>query len=103
MSGVKKAFKFLDKHLKAPHGFKRINYRIIFEVKMNLTRKAHFEAGGHITATPTVMMCTSVVSRKSVRITLLLASLNDVDLLDDNITLAYLNAPTKKFVLCCLR
>ena len=63
---------------------------------MDLTRKARFVAGGHMTDPPTSMIYASVVSRESVRIALLLASLNDVDLLAGDITLAYLNAPIEE-------
>ena len=47
-----------------------------------------------MTNPPTVMAYASVVSRKSVRIALLLAFLNNVDLLAGDIILAYLNTPT---------
>ena len=96
MSGVKVAFKFLEKGVKAPVGFKGIHCHIIFDVKMDLTRKARFVAGGHMTDPPTSMTYASVVSRESVRIALLLASLNNVELLAGDITLAYLNAPTQE-------
>jgi len=37
----------------APPGYKLIPHRIIFEIKMNFTRKARLVAGGHKTAIPT--------------------------------------------------
>jgi hypothetical protein len=41
--------------------------------------KARLVAGGHTTAAPATITYASVVSRESVRIALLLAALNDVE------------------------
>ena len=49
MTNVKIAFKFLDKGAPPPVGYKGIRCHIIFDVKMDLTRKARFVAGGHMT------------------------------------------------------
>ena len=65
---------------------------------MDLTRKVRFVAGGHMTDPPTVMTYASVVSREYARITLLLASLNDVYLLTIDITRTYFNAPTQEML-----
>ena len=46
---------------------------------MDLTRKARFVAGDHLTDPPTAMTYASVVSRDSVRIAFLLAALNDLE------------------------
>ena len=40
MTSVKIAFKFLEKGINAPVGYKQIPYFIIFDVKMDLTHKA---------------------------------------------------------------
>jgi hypothetical protein len=67
---------------------------MIFDVKMeDIRRKERFVAGGHKTDTPQAMTYTSVVSRESVRITLTLAALNDLDVKMDDIENAYLSAP----------
>ena len=94
MTNVKIAFKFLGKGIPPPVGYKGIKCFIIFSVKMDLTRKAQFVAGGHMTAPPTSMTYASVVSRESVRIAFLLAALNDMDMLTGDIGNAYLNAYT---------
>ena len=52
-----------------------------FDVKMDFTRKARFAAGGHTTETPTALTYSSVVSRDSVRLVLLMVALNNVPLL----------------------
>ena len=68
MSNVKVAFKFIPKGRPPPVGYKQIRCHLIFDVKMDLTRKVRFVAGGHMTDPPTVMTYASVVSRESVRI-----------------------------------
>ena len=44
-------------------GFQEINCHIIFDVKMDFTRKARYVAGGHTTVTPVGLCYSSVVSR----------------------------------------
>jgi hypothetical protein len=68
---------------KAPDmiGFQEIECHVIFDVKMDFTRKARFVAGGHMTETPTAVTYSSVVSRDSVQIGFTIAALNGVDLL----------------------
>ena len=66
---------------------------MIFDVKMDFTWKARFVARGDLTtATPNVT-CSSVVSRDSVWLALLIAGLNDLDAMACDISNAYLNAP----------
>jgi hypothetical protein len=71
---------------------------MIFDVKMDLTRKARLVAGGHQTEVPTESTYSSVVSRDSVRIAFTLAALNDLEVLSADVQNAYLNAPTKEKV-----
>jgi hypothetical protein len=71
---------------------------MIFDVKMDLTRKARFVAGGHQTDPPKESTYSSVVSRDSRRIAFTLAALNDLDVLSADVQGAYLNAPTKEKV-----
>jgi hypothetical protein len=47
-------------------GYQEIDCHMIFDVKMDLTRKARFVAGGHTTETPSSITYSSVVSRDSV-------------------------------------
>ena len=76
--------------------FQEISCHIIFDVKMDFTRKARFVAGGHTTETPVGICYSSVVSRDSVRIAFLVAALNDLDILATDIGNAYLNAPCRE-------
>ncbi len=77
-------------------GFQEITCHIIFDVKMDLTRKARFVAGGHLTEPPASITYLSVVSRNSVRLAFLIAALNDLDIVACNVGNAYLNAPCRE-------
>ena len=90
---VRVAFNLLDDEEEIPIGSKKINYHFIFEVKMDLTRKARLVAGGHLNKNvPRHTTYSSVVSRESVRICFTLAALNNLDVLSADIGNAYLNA-----------
>ncbi len=92
------AFKF-NSDDKVPIGYKEIKCHMIFEIKMvGLVRKARFVAGGHLTDPPKDSVYSSVVTRESVRIMLLVAALNDLDILGADIQNAYLQAETKEKV-----
>jgi hypothetical protein len=77
-------------------GHQEIRCHIIFDVKMDFTRKARFVAGGHMTDTPSSITYSSVVSRESVKIAFLIAALNDLDIMLCDIGNAYLNAPCRE-------
>jgi hypothetical protein len=68
---------------------------MVFHVKMDLTRKAGFVAGGHMTDPLKDTTYSSVVSRYSICIAFLIAALNDLDILACDIQGAYLNTETK--------
>ena len=90
---VRVAFRLLDEGEPIPIGSKKINYHLIFEVKMDLTRKARLVAGGHLNKNvPRHTTYSSVVSRESVRICFTLAALNNLEVLSADIGNAYLNA-----------
>ena len=80
-------------------GFQEIKRHMIFDVKMDLTRKARFVAGSHLTEPPASITYSSVVSRDSVRIAFLLAALNDLDIMACDIGNPYLNGPCREKVL----
>ena len=79
-------------------GFQEIRCHMIFDVKMDLTRKARFVAGGHLTEPPSSITYSSVVSRDSVRLAFLLAALNGLNIMACDIGNAYLNAPCREKV-----
>jgi hypothetical protein len=81
LKNVQIAFKFLGENEPTPVGYKQIPCHIIFDIKMDFTRKARFVAGGHRTDPPSTLTYSSVVSRDSVRIAFLIAALNELDIL----------------------
>jgi Reverse transcriptase (RNA-dependent DNA polymerase) len=81
---------------KIPVGYQLIKCHMIFDIKMDFTRKARFVAGGHLTDPPKESVYSSVVTRESVRLFFLIAALNDLDVLSCDIQNAYLNAGTKE-------
>jgi hypothetical protein len=78
---------------KAMVGYQEIRGHWIFDVKMDgkFTRKARSVAGGHLTAPPSSMTYSTVVTRESGRIAFLLATLNDLQVQAADILNAYLN------------
>lgn len=81
-------------------GYEQITCHIIFDVKLSegFRRKARFVADGHKVETPPSVSYSSVVARDSVRICLMLAALNDLNVLCVDIQNAYLTAPNKEKV-----
>jgi hypothetical protein len=75
------ALKILEPGEKPPVGSQLIPCHIVFDVKMEFTRKARFVAGGHFTDPPSCQTYASVVSRDSVRIAFLIAALNELDIM----------------------
>jgi hypothetical protein len=95
IANVRLAFEVWDKsEAEIPPGYQKIRCHMIFDVKMgeNFRRKARFVAGGHTTETPASLTYASVVSRDSVRIALLVAALNDLNVVVCDIQNAYLTA-----------
>ena len=66
---------------------------MIFDVMMDLTRKASFVDGGHLTEPPVSITYSSVMSRDSVCRAFLIAALNDIEIIACDDGNAYLNAP----------
>ena len=71
-------------------------------MKATLVRKARFVASGHMTGEPESLTYASVVSRESVRLLLMLAALNGLDVLQANVEGAYLNTKSaeKLYIMC---
>jgi Reverse transcriptase (RNA-dependent DNA polymerase) len=95
------ALNILEIVKEVPVGYQEIPCHIIFDVKMDFTRKARFVAGGHVTKPPTTQTYASVVSRDSVRIGFLYAALNGLDIMSADTQGAYLNVPCKEKVYAC--
>ncbi len=97
MSKVEVAFHF-NEDGSIPIGFQKIACHLIYDVKFDLTRKARYVGGGHMTNVPAAQSYSSVVSRDSVRIMFLIAALNDLDIKMCDIGNSYLNAETRERV-----
>ena len=63
---------------------------------MDFTGKTRFVANGFTIEAPFSLCYSSVVSRDSVRLTFLIAALNELDVFVCNIGNAYLNAPCQE-------
>jgi hypothetical protein len=76
-------------------GFVKITGHLVFNVKLgeNYRRKARFCADGHKLATPALITYSSVVSRDSVGILLMIAALNELEIRAADIQNAFLTAP----------
>ena len=98
MSKVRVAFEETAKSPDELYGYEEITVHMVFDVKMgeNFRRKARLVADGHKTKPPSSVTYSSVVSRDSVRICLLIAALNDLDVLAGDIENAYLTAPNRE-------
>ena len=83
---------------KIPVGYKHIDCHLIFDIKLgeNYRRKARYVAGGHKTEVAPHLTYSSVVSRDSVRICLMIAALNGLDVQACDIKGAYLTAPARE-------
>ncbi len=94
------AFTPLDPGEPIPVGYKQIKCHFIFDVKLgeNFRRKARYVAQGNKTDDPDVINFSSVVARDSVRICLLIAALNGLDIKACDVQNAYLTAPNKEKV-----
>jgi hypothetical protein len=80
MKNIRVEFNIMDGDEAFPPAYQDIHCHMIFDVKVEYFRyKARFVYGGHTTDIPHAMTHASVLSQDSVRITLALAALNDVD------------------------
>ena len=102
MTNVGIAFEVLPSGAKAPNGWKLVTGHLIWDVKMDFTRKARWVLDGHKTPDANISTYAGVVSRESVRIALTYAALHDLKVCAADIRNAYLQAPSsrKDYVIC---
>ena len=74
------AFEILEPGQKPPPGWTKSSGHMIFDVKMDFTRKARWVKDGHSTKDPEWSTYAGYVSRDSVRIAFTYAALNDLDI-----------------------
>ena len=102
MNTIMPAFDLVSDGERAPPGYSKASGHIIFDVKMDFTRKARFVKNGHLNPDPIDSNFAGVVSRDSIRIIFTYAAVNGLDIYAADIKSAYLQAPTseKHFILC---
>ena len=102
MTNVGIAFEVLDEGAKPPVGWSKVTGHLVWDVKMDFTRKARWVLDGHKTPDPIGSTYAGVVSRESVRIAFTYAALNGVDICAADIRNAYLQAPSscKDYIVC---
>ena len=96
------AFEILEENKPAPPGWHKVTGHLVFDVKMDFTRKARWVLDGHKTPDPVGSTYAGVVSRESVRIAFTYAALNDLDVFAADVRNAYLQAPSsqKDYIIC---
>ena len=90
MTNVGIAFTILNEGKKAPPGWTKASSHMVFDVKMDFTRKARWVKDGHRSPDPTTSSYAGVVSRESVRVGIAYAALMDLDVMSADIQNAYL-------------
>ena len=102
MHDVGVAFEILEDDAATPVGWKPATGHLVFDVKMDFTRKARWVLDGHKTPEPIGSKYAGVVSRESVRIAFTYAALNGLDVFAADIRNAYLQAPSsqKHYIIC---
>lgn len=95
MKNVRIAFEVFEGDISELKNHEFISGHLVFDIKLgeNFRRKARYVADGYKTSTPSAVTYSSVTSRDSVRIFLLLAALNDVDIQSADVQNAFLSAP----------
>ena len=87
-----------------PVGYKKASGHLIFDIKMDFTRKSRWVKNGYLTPDIDDSKYAGVVSCDIVRIALTYASLHQTQLLAVDIRNSYLQAPTseKHYIICGL-
>ncbi len=96
------AFEILEPGKKAPPDWFKATGHIIFDVKMDFTRKARWVKDGYKDPDSTTLSFAGVVSRESIMIVLTYAGFLRLPVICGEIKNAYLQAPSseKHFIVC---
>ena len=100
MKKMRYLFELIDGDPNSLVGYQKVSTHFIFDIKLgeNFRRKARHVADSHKTKPPISVTYSSVKSRNSVRVCLLLAALNGLDIQAADIENAYLTAPYREKV-----
>jgi hypothetical protein len=98
MKNVQVAFEEFDGDPSTLVGYTQITGHLVFDVKLseNFRPKARYCADCHKTGAPASVTYSTVVSCDSVRILLLIAALNELDVLGADVQNAILTAPNRE-------
>ena len=101
MNTIMPVFDLVDVNNQPPV-YTQASGHIIFDVKMDFTRKARFVKNGHLNPDPIDSNFAGFISRNSVHIVFTYAAVNGLDMYDVDIKPAYLQAPISKnhFIQC---
>jgi hypothetical protein len=96
------AFEIMEDDQPLPVGLRKVTGHMVFDVKMDYTRKARWVLDGHKTPPPERSTYAGVVSSDNVRIALTYAALNNLGVRAADIRNVYLQAPSsqKDYVIC---
>ena len=102
MYNVGVAFEILEEGQKAPIGWSKVTGHLVWDLKMDFTRKARWVLDGHQTPDPIGLTYAGVVSCESVRIAFTYTALNGLQVCAADICNAYLQAPSlcKGYIIC---
>ena len=102
IANVAFAFEILYEVKPAPIAWTKDSGHLVFDVKMDFTRKARWVKYGHRTADPENSTFFGFVSQERYRIAFTYAKLNGLDVTADDIKNAYLQAPSSEtnYVIC---
>jgi len=98
VQGLRRYSKTLKAGEKSPKRNKRIPGFFIYDVKDGLRRKARFVTGGHVTKTPKEETYSGAVEHESLRLTMFIAEMNNLQERAANIGNAYLHATAREKV-----
>ena len=99
MKSIRVAFRILSEDEKPAIGSQFMQCHMIFDIKMeDFMRKARLVTGGHMTEAPKTLTYASVISRETVRITLTIAALNDLEVKTAGVQNAFLTAPCSESI-----
>ena len=102
MTNIGIGFEVLPEGQSAPPGWRKTSGHLVWDVKMDFTRKARWVLDGYKSPDPVGSKYAGVVSRESVRIALTYAALNGLQVFSADIRNAYLQAPSsqKEYIIC---
>ena len=93
MENVRVAFEVLPDGMSVPIVLQFVQCHMVFNIKMeDFRQKARLVTGGHMIEALATIMNASIVSRETVRIALMIVTLNDLEVKSSNILNAYIQA-----------